>query len=835
MPLDGVLRPGSGGAGAAVLRLTSVPYTNREVVSGSAFGLAATAAGTAVVACSVTPGTPHSWVRYPEEERLRLVRLTADGRDSSQDDGPFGRGIWFGAAPGDAFYAIAVRDTGPARTVLVHRWEAPGAGSWSSLGTTITDRLFAQAVRSGRFAAGVGPDGSLYIAASTRKLAVLQLRPDGSSDRFDLVATGSPDVRLFPGMHRLVVEEDGRMLVTCTGRAIGRTKGRQPAPAALVRSVRILTSSVEVDPDWAVDGVWTSPPGFVPVELLPSPQNVLVCAGWIPAGAKFGFSVLHIAPDGTGGDVASGGPPVLDQAIPTQVTVDSSGGVLGAATLPSLVSLFLVGQPEWGYVWRHDPAGELDVAFGTIQGMCYAEHRGYPLAVRGLATTSAGFFLACDRSADIQWTDSLPVVFAFTPSGHAQHAFGDAGIVHHEEIPADVVLHEASEIVAVGDRKISNPPPQANAPPPADEFELAVTRLSSSGHVRWQYGTSHGLRSAALFMDGQRINFFQVSALTRWRGLLAIGGSAGVPAHSGFVTFRDQYGDPYPAGPGTTLAIGDVIQSLTPLPDGSLEVVYRVGSPVEVKQVRITPALTLDPAPPVNVPAPLPGLGLGDGSRVEARTTLTDLGTSQGFVMWLVRTRPDGSIDPQFGGGNPTPPMYLPDVARRITRPGFKPMDMFDLPGGVLALPGGGYTAIVRLRPFHAGEQAALPTGVLATRWGANGWPDQSWADGVLHPGFVVVNQVLVDDPARIVLIGAIEPAAKGSRTPALVGLRTADGTRDPAFGAQGLLLVPLRGPERRVVHAAVTRPDGTTVLPVREDTERDVRPQRALAWIEVI
>jgi hypothetical protein len=818
-----------------VLRLTPVPYTNREVVSGSAFGLAATAAGTAVVACSVTPGIPHSWVRYPEEEQLRLVRLTADGRDSSQADGPIGRGVWFGAALGDAFYAIAVRGTGTTRTVFAHRWGAPGASSWSTLGTTITDRLFAQAVRAGRFAAGVGPDGSLYIAASTRKLAVLQLRPDGSSDRFDLVATGSPDVRLFPGMHRLVVEEDGRMLVTCTGRAIGRTKGRQPAPAALVRSVRILTSSIEVDPDWAVDGVWTSPPGFVPVELLPSAQNGLVCAGWIPAGVKFGFSVLHIAPDGTGDDVASGGPPVLGEAIPIHAAVDSSGGLLVAATGPSLGSWFLVGQPEWGYVWRRDPVGELDVAFGTLQGMCYAEHQGYPLAVRGLATTSAGFFLACDRSADIQWTDSLPVVFAFTASGHAQPAFGDTGIVHHEEIPADVVLQEASEIVAVGNRRISNPPPQANVPPPPDEFELAVTRLSSSGRVRWQYGTGHGLRSAGLVMAGQRINFFQVSALTRWGGLLAIGGSAGVPALSGFVTFRDQYGDPYPAGPGTTLAIGDVIQSLTPLPDGSLEVVYRVGSPVEVKQVRITPALTLDPAPPVNVPAPLPGLGLGDGSRVEARATLTNVGTSEMFVMWLVRTLPDGSIDPQFGGGNPMPPMYLPDLARRISLPGFRAQDGFDLPGGVLALPGGGYTAIVRLRPFDWAENRTVPSGILATRWDASGMPHASWPNGVRHPGFVVVNQVVVDHPARIVLVGAIEPAGRGSRTPALLGLRTADGTRDPAFGAQGLLRVPLRGPEPRVAHAAVTRPDGTTALPVRVDIEVDVNPQRALAWIEVI
>jgi hypothetical protein len=37
------------------------------------------------------------------------------------------------------------------------------------------------------------------------------------------------------------------------------------------------------------------------------------------------------------------------------------------------------------------------------------------------------------------------------------------------------------------------------------------------------------------------------------------------------------------------------------------------------------------------------------------------------------------------------------------------------------------------------------------------------------------------------------------------------------------------------VAHAAVTRPDGTTALPVRVDIEVDVNPQRALAWIEVI
>ena len=302
--------------------------------------------------------------------------------------------------------------------------------------------------------------------------------------------------------------------------------------------------------------------------------------------------------------------------------------------------------------------------------------------MRGLAATGSGFFLACDRRADIQWNDTLPLVFAFTASGHAQPGFGDVGIVHHEEIPAEVVFHDAPDTVAAGVKRIWNPPPLA------DEFEIAVTRIGSTGRVRWQYGTSHGLRSAGLFVAGQRVQGFGVELVTAWRGLWAIGGWAAAPANSAFVTFRDWNGNPYPGGQGMTLAIGDQIQSLVALPDGSLEVVYRVGSPVTVWKARITPALTLDPTPPVAVPHPPSGLPLPDGSRVQARIPpLSDLGNSYLFRMWLVRILPDDSFDSQFGGGGNTAPV---DLQRQIQRAGFGRQDAFDLPGGVLALPGVG-------------------------------------------------------------------------------------------------------------------------------------------------
>ncbi len=248
----------------------------------------------------------------------------------------------------------------------------------------------------------------------------------------------------------------------------------------------------------------------------------------------------------------------------------------------------------------------------------------------------------------------------------------------------------------------------------------------------------------------------------------------------------------------------------------------------------ITPALTLDPAPPVIVPPRPSGLLLADGSRVQARIRLSDLGSSYGLQMWLVRILPDGSFDPQFGGGGDAVPSA---ISRWINRAGFRRTDTFD-GGRVHALPAGGYTAILRTRWLPPLATVSVPTGILATRWDADGMPHPSWGDGVLDADFVVVKEVLVDHPTRIVVIGAVEePRAQGSRTPAILGLRTSDGARDPTFGVQGQLLVSLRRTELWVAQATIRRPDGTTVLPVRADDEgKDRFPgQGALIWLEVI
>ena len=275
----------------------------------------------------MTPGLPHSPLRQPQQEQLRLVRLTATGQEGASEDGPVGRGIWLGAAPGDAFYALAVRGAGAAGAVLAYRWGAPGQGNWPTLDGIVNERLFARALLAGVFAAGRTERLALFVASSARELGILEIRPDGSRERFDQRKGRPLGVRLVPGVQRLVFDGDGRMLVICSG----RPSGRPPKPRAMIRSLSVEGSSVAVDPGWGRDGGWTGPPNFAPVDLLVSPEGTLLCPGWLRTGAKVGFSVVHIAADGLSEDVpgmgaAGGGVGLVDEPIPSQIAVDAAEG-----------------------------------------------------------------------------------------------------------------------------------------------------------------------------------------------------------------------------------------------------------------------------------------------------------------------------------------------------------------------------------------------------------------------------------------------------------------------------------------------------------------------------
>src|SRR5947209_20198535 len=100
MPLLGVARDGAGGSGYMPLR-----FIDPSVVSATVFGAAATTDNRAAVACVATPGVPHTPDRDDARRQLHLVVLAQDGRDSVQQAGPQGRGIWFGGGPSDDWFA----------------------------------------------------------------------------------------------------------------------------------------------------------------------------------------------------------------------------------------------------------------------------------------------------------------------------------------------------------------------------------------------------------------------------------------------------------------------------------------------------------------------------------------------------------------------------------------------------------------------------------------------------------------------------------------------------------------------------------------------------------
>jgi hypothetical protein len=813
-------------------------------VHGIAFGMAAAGGGGIAVACTATPGVLFTDFRNDGQRQLRLVLLSSDGRQTDVLAGALGRGVWFGAAGGDAWFAIAER--GGRSPAFVQHWgtSAGSGGSWS----VDMSHALSAAVRSGQFAAGVDAGGILYVvAAGSRGLAVTSFSREGQQDSFPLVSAGSSPalpgrVTLAPGAQQLLFDH-GRMLLLANTRDDERP--REARVAAVIIAFQIADSTSQIDPDWGDNGVWTAPDDFVPFQCLTHPDGTLLCLGWLSTVAGWAFTVIRIA-DGGGDDDRPGwiqsGP--IPAPLPLSASVDSHGGLLVALTAPNPVSVAfgVLGLPSVAQIHRYRADGAPDVTFGN-QGFGWAWYPNYPLTVQAVVSSDTGFFLLCNRPASITGTNRLPVVFAYRADGRPVGTFGEVGVVHHDGIPTDRQIHEPLDAFAAGVNRISHTTT-------ADEFELAVTRLGGIGTILWRDGTTHGLHSAPLVVPEQgvpkRVDEFQVQVFATWGSLLVIGGVALAPSHGGFVTFRDRDGKPYPAAPGTSIGgLGDYVYALTPLANGMLEVAYRRGTTAE--KVLVRPDLTLDPSPPVVIPPSLQtgvGLDLADGSRV-VLCAHQDYGY---YDLWLIRRLPDGSVDPAFGGANATTPVdRIHQVISRTSVAGLdlgtgvtwgQPKLGIDWPGGLMSHPSGGYLLLMHVKWQFLREDIPHGVALLATRWTNSGQPDTRWApDGAVeHDDIYQVKQVVLDNPDGLILAGA----TRSKVVPTLWRIRTTDGRLDPNFGRGGLRSVELRGDQPRVALGLHRRADGTTVVPVAGTNPPSASfnavepPNKALMWLEI-
>lgn len=825
MPLLGTLKTGAGGSGQMPLRFTDL-VPGVPIVSATTFGAAATTDQRVAIACVVTPGVLHTPSRNDAQQQLHLYVPTQDGRGANQQQGPAGRGLWFGGRR-DLWFAIGAPPGGGA---FVHRWRLPNQ---STSPTNVP--AVAAALLNGRFAAGVEPRERLLIVADGQP-AALAVDAEGGRDTYPLMTRwpGSPvRLRLAPEVRRLVFRDEQMFVVCITART---TRG-EPVPRAVIRAFALGAREALVDEQWGDAGAWEGPAGFSPIDLLLRPDGELVCAGWTAVGSAVAFTLIRIAADGrSDNQTMAAASAALATSFPVRMAVDSLGGQLTAASVPnplaSLLGPFAPPLAEWALVTRREADDLPDQTFGN-QGACWAAFPGYPLLVREIVPTDTGFFLVCDRPSAIERRNIQPVVFAYDLTGRPAGSFGEAGIVHHDEIPAAFQLHEPGRAVAVGMRTVWGATPFA-----ANTYELAVTALGGEGNVAWRYGSTHGMHSAPLVVAGRRATVAGVNAVTSWGSYLAIGGwYTGPDGFGGFVTLRYQNGAPLPAGQGT-LSFTNMVLRLDPTTSGMLEVVYQVPG-AYAERVLIRPDLTLDPSAPVPVAPPGSGLVLADGSRIRVHLSIFS-GAFPTFRLWLTRTWPDGALDPAFGGRDPASPAS----GTSIDGSGFDGVrvDSADVVG-VFSHPAGGFIAGIIAKRLYPRDSIPTPRGLLLTRWNADGTPAVTWgqAGTAEHPGIVVVNQAVADDPAGLVLVGAGTPTRSELRVPTLWRIRYSDGQLDPTFGTQGSLTPSLRWNESRMALPIRVRPDGTRFVPITisrfvptTTTNVSDRAPLGLIWIEI-
>jgi hypothetical protein len=270
---------------------------------------------------------------------------------------------------------------------------------------------------------------------------------------------------------------------------------------------------------------------------------------------------------------------------------------------------------------------------------------------------------------------------------------------------------------------------------------------------------------------------------------------------------------------------------LEPAPNGTLGVSrWLPGAYAET--VFIRPNLTLDPSPPVPVAPPLAGLSLADGSRVRVHV-LVLTGIVPLLRIWLTRVLPDGTLDPMFGGrdpANPAPGTTIDQASFDGTR-----IDSIDLLTPV-SHPAGGYLVGLIAKRLYPFQTIPKPLGLLFTRWNGDGTPATTWGQHgtAEHPGMVVITQVLADDPAGIVVVGAFQPAREEDvRIPTLWRVRYSDGQLDPTFGNQGVMSLSLQRAENRVAQPIQTRADGTKFVRVVDANTEALTPED-LIWVDI-
>lgn len=542
-------------------------------------------------------------------------------------------------------------------------------------------------------------------------------------------------------------------------------------------------------------------------------------ARYLPTGAldpAFGGDGVVTTDLRGGGDAISGLAVRADGAIVAGGTSHAPGTGNGPV------------EPRFA-VARYTDDGALDPSYGvggTVE-TDLAPEPGSREELTSIAVTPDGAVLAAGHVRR-DGTTPHAVVVRHTPAGLIDPAFGTAGVVEVDQVPASeatgVVLQDDDRVV-LGGRAADHPAPPTPADPPgalgsATDWTWALVGLTADGRRDASFGdegiartpVGKGAHALVRAPDGRLL----MAGCTCPEPVYRVGGeespsrlvvarflSSGDAEPSGTVDRR--YGD----GGLTSVQVGPAYSAARAAAvDGSGRLVMAGVSSRDVGLARLVPDGSPDPSfgqggtvtTPVGGKAEANAVLVQPDGRVVAGGRKESLET---FSFVLTRYLEDGVLDPTFGNGG----IVVTD------NPGYDEVQaLAQLPDGRLLAVGSAVVDEADFRNTGLLVVRYLPDGRLDTTWGGDG----SVVTDV-RPALDGARSIAVLDDGRVV-VGGVSNDPTGAQEGETVLVRhLPDGALDPDFGDGGTALADL-GPGHDALGGVEVLPDGTLAAAARVD-----------------
>jgi uncharacterized delta-60 repeat protein len=618
-------------------------------------------------------------------------------------------------------------------------------------------------------AIAVQPDGKFLAGGSSQgHLALVRYQPDGSLDsEFGASGIVTTSYGRFAG---LALEADGSI--------VAGTRGYGQQPSVLVR----FASDGSPDATFGIDGSV-----IPPIELCCGDHAVaiqgdgkIMVAGQVFSGGECCWDFALARLNGNGSvDSTFGSDGVADlgagdcAAWARAVAVRADGRILASGA-----DADCGGGGSSSRLVRVTASGTLD--------------RTFEVSVRAAAGEDA-FEVSPDQGGSVLMaaeTEGGFLLARYTSKGILDQSFGEGGIVLTPSLCGHAL--SAFTVQANGDILAAG-----SYHPPGGKLEFELTRLLPKGTLDPTFGTG-GRIATPFFMGGATASSITLQA----DGKILVGGEAAGSAGTDFAVARylDEKASTGALTPGSRDPLGpNVLNPVCQAPKPPLDLAFGRAGVVSLKHVSSPVAVALQPDGKIAVADAFfdvvrlrpngrldPTFGGGDGL---AHITFAPGKRAQSFDLAL---EPDGRIV-VFGAVGGSKPKYSRFVLARLTAAGH-PDRTFSGDGRVVSLfPAGaswvgGAMAIQRDGSIVTVGRGGGQHETLA-RYKPDGSPDRSFGNGGHESTGIETAQdysgadVAIESTGKIVVAG-----------PSTIARYNKDGTLDTAFGQDGYLTPDLGG-----------------------------------------